>query len=117
ALEAEHGHRDLPAVAWLPDEVALVHFGIRHEDLAELAAPGHLLDAPDLDPGLLHVDKQEPDPPVRLGLGIGARQMEALLRIVGAARPRLLAVEHPFSISSLGPRAQAREVASRVRLA
>src|SRR5207247_11342549 len=48
ALEAEDRHRDLPAIARLPDEVSLVDPGAGEEDLAELAAAGHLLDTPDL---------------------------------------------------------------------
>ena len=54
---------------------------------------------------------------MRLGGGIGARQQEALLRVVRPARPRLLAGQQPLAVALLGARAQTREVAARVGLA
>ena len=54
---------------------------------------------------------------MRLGGGVRAREQEAPVRVVGPARPGLLAAERPFAVTSFGPRTQAREVAARVRLA
>src|SRR5205823_4963461 len=82
AFEPEHGHRDLPAVPGLTDEVAILDFDSREEDLAELAATGHLLDPPHLDTGLLHVDQEKADPAVRLGRAIGTGQQEAPVRVM-----------------------------------
>src|SRR5205814_10704383 len=85
--------------------------------LRELAAARHLADAPDLDARLVHVDQEEADALVRLTLGAGAREQEALVRVVSAARPCLLPVQHPLAVLALGAGAQAREVAARVGLA
>src|SRR5207253_11159483 len=54
---------------------------------------------------------------MRLGGGVRAREQEAPVRVVGPARPGLLAAERPFAVTSFGPGTQAREVAARVRLA
>src|SRR5205823_5119790 len=71
-LEAENRHCDLPAIARLPDEVAIVDLGPGEKDLAKLTTASHLLDPPDLDPGLVHVDQEKPDPAMRLGCRVGA---------------------------------------------
>ena len=66
---------------------------------------------------MLHVDEEEPDPAVRFGGRIRAGEQKALVGVVRAAGPRLLAAEHPFPIATLGSRAQSGEVAPGVRLA
>src|ERR1700674_1790432 len=113
----EHGHRNLPTRARLADQVAVLDHRVSQEDLAELTAPGHLADRPDLDSRLVQVDEEERDPLVSLGLAISARQQEALVGIVRAARPSLLSVEDPVPIASLGARAQPGQVAARVGFA
>src|SRR5215467_580900 len=100
ALEAEDRHRHPPAVSWLTDQVSVLDLGAGEKDLAELAAAGHLLDPPDLDARLMHVDEEEADSLVRFGVGIGAREQKALVGVVRSARPGLLAVEHPFAIAA-----------------
>ena len=117
ALEAEDRHRDLPAIAWLADEVSLVDPDAGEEDLAELAAAGHLLDRPDLDPGLMHVDQEKADASMSFRRRVGAGQQEGLVGVVRPARPGLLAAEHPLAVAALGARAQTGQVASRVGLA
>ena len=44
-------------------------------------------------PGRLHVDQQEADARLRLGVGIGADQEEAPVGVLGQRRPGLLAVD------------------------
>src|SRR5216683_3740915 len=117
ALEAEDRHRYLPAVARLTDQVAVFDLGSGEEYLRELAAAGHLANAPDLDARLVHVDQEEANALVRFAVGARARKQEALVRVVRAARPGLLPVQHPSAVLVLGTRAQAREVAARVGLA
>src|SRR6266567_296582 len=117
ALEAEDRHRDLPARARLADEVAILDHRAGEEDLAELPASGHLFDAPHLDARLVHVDEKERDALVRLGLTIGPCKQKALVGIVRAARPRLLAIQNPLPVTSLGASAQAGQVAACVWLA
>src|SRR5919204_1622781 len=117
ALEAEDGHRDLPAVRGLPYQVAVLDLGPGEEDLAELAAAGHLLDAPDLDARLMHVDEEETDAAVWLGRLVGGGEKKAPVRIVGAPRPGLLAPQHPSAVAPLGPGAQACQIAASVGLA
>ena len=53
-LEAERGHRHLPAVVDAADDVVLRAAGVGEEDLVELGRAVDLLDRPDLDAGLLH---------------------------------------------------------------
>ena len=101
----------------MPDEVSLLDLGSGEEDLAEFAAARHLLDAPDLDARLLHVDEEEPDPAMWLGGRIRAREQKALVGVVSAAGPCLLAAEDPLPIAALGSRAQSGEVAPGVWLA
>src|SRR5205807_8129215 len=49
--------------------------------------------------------------------GIGARQQEAAVRVVGAAGPDLLAVQHPLAVPAHGACLQVVEVAAGVGLA
>ena len=46
-------------------------------------------------------------------IGIGAREKNAELRVLRAARPDLLAIDHPFVTIKFGTCAQAGQVASR----
>src|SRR5206468_1303053 len=117
AFEAEDGHRDLPAVARLTDQVAVIYLRAGEKYLRELAAASHLADAPHLDARLVHVDEEEADALVRLTLSAGAGEQEALVRVVRAAGPGLLPVQHPPAVLALGARAQAGEVAARIWLA
>jgi hypothetical protein len=68
AFESEDRHGDLPACARLADHVTVVDCCAREEDLAKLAASGHLADAPHLDARLAHVDEEETDAAVCFGL-------------------------------------------------
>src|SRR6184192_2903942 len=85
--------------------------------IAELAPARHLFDATDLHSRLVHVDEEEPDAAVWVGARVGAGEQEALVGVVGPARTRLLAAEHPPAIALFRAGAQARQVAARVWLA
>ncbi len=117
ALEPEDSHGDLPARSRLTHDVAVFHHRVREKDLAELAAAGHLADPPHLDTGLMHVDQEERDALVRLGLGIAAREQETLVGVVRSARPGLLAVQDPVPVLPFRASAQAGQVATGVGLA
>src|SRR5229473_363915 len=116
-LETEDRHRDLPARSRLAYDVAVLDHRSREEDLAKLTAAGHLLDPPHFDARLMHVDQEERDAPVRLGIGVAAREEEAPVGVVRAARPGLLPVQDPVPVVALRPSAQARQVAACVGLA
>src|SRR2546426_5130398 len=65
----------------------------------------------------MHVDEKEGDALVRRSVAISAREQEALVRVVSAARPRLLSVQDPTAIPRLGSRSQAGQVTAGVGLA
>src|SRR5438034_301564 len=116
ALEAERRLRDLPALAEAADEVALLGARVGHEDLVELRAARDLLEGAHLHAGLAHVEQEARDPLVLGHAGIAAREQDAPVRDVAAARPDLLTVDEEVIAPVLGARAQAGEVRARVRL-
>src|SRR5581483_2468785 len=85
--------------------------------LVELGLAGHLAQRPDLDAGLVHVDHEVGHAPVLGDVGIGAREQQAPLGMVGQARPLLLPVDDPLVAVTDGRRRQARHVRARARLA
>src|SRR5713226_4476813 len=117
ALEPEDRHGDLPARGRFAHDVTVFHHRARQKYLAELTAACHLPDPPHFDTRLVHVDQEEGDAFVRLGLGVAAREQEALVGVVPATRPGLLTVEDPVPIVPFRPGAQTRQVTARVGLA
>ena len=68
-------------------------------------------------PGVRHVDDEHADAGVLGGVGIGAHEAEAVVGVVGARGPHLLAVHDEAVPVELGPGAQAGQVAAGVGLA
>ena len=71
---------------------------------------GDQLDRPRLDARLVHVDQQEGDALVLLGLRVGAHQAEAPVGVLRAGGPDLLAVDQPVVALVLALGLQAGEV-------
>ena len=99
-----------------PEDPVARHQHVVEEDLAELPGPVHRLDRPHGDAGAVHVDEQRGDPPVRGLRCPGARQQHAPLRVLGQARPDLLAVDPPAVTVAGRPAGERGQVAPRPRL-
>ena len=113
---AEHGHRDAPALADLPDEVLPRHADVLEEHLAELALAGDLAQWPDRHAGRVELAQDERDTAVAVG-AVGARQHEDPVRPRPQRGPDLLAVQHEVIAVEDGAGAQRREVAAGAGLA
>ena len=82
-------------------------------DLVEARLAVGLLDRPDLDPGRLHAQEEHGQALVLGHGGVGAGDQDAVVGVVGAAGPDLLAVDDPVARAvgrPLGAGAQARQV-------
>ena len=111
--------RHRPAVVQLAHEVLGGDLHVGEEDLVEIGvlAVGELGDGPGLDARGLHVDDEHADAGVLGGVGVGAHEAEAVVGVVRARRPHLLAVHDEAVPVQLGPGAQAGQVAAGVGLA
>ncbi len=76
----------------------------------------HRLDRPHRDPGTVHVDEQRGDPLVGRFGRPRAREEHAPLRVLGQARPDLLAADPPPLVGPRGPAGEGGQVAPRPRL-
>jgi hypothetical protein len=56
----------------------------------------HLVQGPNLNARLIHVDDEERQPLVFRGVGVRARQQHCSVGILRTGRPHLLAVDDPF---------------------
>ena len=115
-LEAEGGHRHLPAVVHAADDVVLRAAGVGEEDLVELRRPVGLDDGADLDALLVHRHEQVGDAGVLGRVGVGAGEQEAVVGVLGLGGPDLLAVDDPLVAVELGLALQAGEVGAGVGL-
>ena len=117
ALVAEGRLGDLPALTEPADQVFRLDGGVGHEDLVELRAAGDLLEGPDLDAGLAHVEEEAGDALVLGHLRVRAGQEDAEVGDVAAGGPDLLAVDQEAAVALvLGARAQAGQVGAGVGL-
>ena len=96
--------RDRPAVALSPDDVLVGDPRVLDEQLVELRLAGDLAQRAHLHGVLLHVHEEVGEALVLGRIGIGARHQHAPLRILGAARPHLLASDHPLVAALDGAR-------------
>src|SRR6266849_1864294 len=85
-------------------------------DLVEFLHAVGLLDRPHFDTRTLHVEKEHRQPLVLGHIGIGAGDQEAVVRVVRARSPDLLAVDDPVLALFLRARAQAGDIRSARRL-
>src|SRR5680860_1311536 len=116
ALIAERDLGESPPVVFVTHEVLGGNADVGEEHLVEVGATVHLADGPDIDARGLHVDDEVGDAAVRLRVGVGARQQDAVAGDVGERRPDLLAVHDVGVAVTLGSCGQRREVAPRARL-
>ena len=77
----------------------------------------HLLDGPDLDSGLVHVDHEIGDALVLHRVPIGAGDKDRHVGMIGARVPHLLTVDDPAVAVSHGGGLQPGEVGAGARLA
>src|ERR1700738_3723177 len=89
---------------------------IRKIDLVELLHAVGLLDRPHLDAGALHVEEEHGQALVLWHIGIGTGDQEAVVGIMRARGPDLLAVDDPVVALLLRAGAQARDVGAAGRL-
>ena len=82
-----------PAAVLLADAILDRHPHILEPDLVDLMAAVEQRDGPDRDARTLHVDQQEGDAGLLLGVGIGAHQAENPIGILTERIPGLLAVD------------------------
>ena len=85
-------------------------------DLVELLHAVGLLDRPHLDALALHVEEEHRQALVLGHIGIGARDQKAVVGIMRARGPDLLAVDDPVVALLFRARAQARDVGAAGRL-
>ena len=118
ALKTQQTHGDPPAIPRLPDDVLSRTHGPIKKYLIELGGTGQLLDGADSDPRLGHGQQEKAQPPVALVLGIGARQHEDVVRLVGQGGPYFLAGDAPFLATGikLSPGPDGREIRASTRL-
>ena len=90
-LVGEQVHGDRPAAVDLAEQSVERHHDVVEEDLAELLRAVHRLDRTHGDAGAVHVDEQRGDPTVgRFGRSRPGQE-DAAVRVLGQARPDLLA--------------------------
>ena len=116
ALVHQRRDRDHPAVALAADDVLVGDVGVLDEELVELGLAGDLAQRPHLDLVLLHVHEEVGEPLVLGGVGVGAGDEHAPLRLVGERRPDLLAGDPPAAVLLHRLRLQRGEVRARLRL-
>ena len=115
-LVHQGGERGLPALAHLAQALAVGNAHVGEEHLVEVGAARHLLDRPHLDARRLHRQEEHGEAGVLGHVGIGAGDDDAVVAVVRARGPHLLAVDHPTLAVPLGPRADAGHVGARRRL-
>ena len=117
ALVAERHLGQPPAVVDVADEVRRGDPHVGEEHLVEAGYPGHGRDRPDLDAREIHRADQVRDALVLGHIGIGAGDQNAEAGELGATRPDLLTVDHPFVPVEHGARAEAGQIRARPGLA
>ena len=116
AFVGQHGHRDAPAFADLPDQMIARHAGVLEEHLAELALAGHLPQRSHGDAGRVELAEHERDAAVAI-FRIGAAQHEDPVRPRAEGGPDLLPVQHEVVAVEDGAGLERRQVAAGTGLA
>ena len=106
----------MPAVVDSTDDVVFGAARIIEEDFAELSRAVGLRDATHFDAGLTHRHQEIRDALVLRGSSVGSSKEEAVVGVVAASGPHLLAVDHPLVTIEHGARLQAGEVAAAIGL-
>ena len=120
-LVHQGGERGLPALAHLAQALAVGDAHVGEEHLVEVGAARHLLDRPHLDARRLHRQEEHGEAGVLGHVGIGAGDDDAVVAVMRARGPHLLAVDHPAlapirQFGALGAGADAGHVGARRRL-
>ncbi len=113
ALVHQCGQRDVPALADTAEPLLVGNAHVGEIHLVELRRAARLLDRADFDARALHVEKEHGEALVLRHVRIGAQDQKAVIRIVRAGRPDLLAVDDPVVAVLLRLRAQACDVGTR----
>ena len=113
ALVRQQVHRQAPPVAGMAEHPLAGNDHVVEEHLGELVDAVHRAQRPDGDPRGVHVHEKRGDAAVARG---DAGEQHAARRVLGQARPDLLAGDHPGVAARGRPRAQRREVTSRAWL-
>src|SRR4051812_47710005 len=116
ALVHERRQGDLPPVADATDDVGVGDAHLLEEELVELRLARDLAQRPDGHAGLLHVHEEVGEALVLRDAPVRPRHEHAPLRVLGAARPHLLAGDHPLVAVLDRLRLQRGEVGPGVRL-
>ena len=116
ALVAEQELRVVPALVELADEVLGRDADVLEPHLVDLVAAVDQLDRPDRHAGGGHVDEQERDAGLLLGLGVGADQVEDPVAVLPEGGPGLLAVDDELVAVADRGGAQRGEVGAGVGL-
>ena len=106
----------LPALAHLAQALAVGDAHVGEEHLVEVGAARHLLDRPHFHARRLHRQEEHGQALVLGHVGIGAGDDDAVVGVMRARGPDLLAVDHPAVAVTLGPGADAGHVGARRRL-
>ena len=121
----EDGHRpfrgegalgDGPAPVLVAEEVLDRHDHVVEEDLVEVGRPPRLADRSHVDARRRHVDDQAADALVLGGVGVGADEEHAPVRLLGPAGPHLLPVDHVAVAVAHGAGLEAGQVGAGVGL-
>ena len=114
-----HQRRDghLPAVADGGDEVLGRHHGVGEEHLIERRMAVHLLERAHFDALLAHVEHEVREALVLRHVPVRACEQEAVVGVVGAGGPHLLAVDDPVVAVAVGAGGCAGEVGAAAGLA
>ena len=113
----EGGDGHLPAVAGVGNLVFRRHLGIGEEHLVERRMAVHLLERAHFHAALVHGQNEVGKPLVLRHVPIRARQQQAVVRMMGAGGPHLLAVDDPLLAVELGAACRPGEVRTAPRLA
>src|SRR5262249_53512538 len=106
----------VPAVADRAQALAIRDDDVGEIDLVELLHAVGLLDRTDLHTGALHAEKEHGESLVLGHIGIGAGDQEAVVGIMRARGPYLLAVDDPVVALLFRARAKARNIGAAGRL-
>ena len=110
AFEHERGVGHRPAVVEPADDVCHRHSGVVDEHLAEHRPAGHLAQRSNLDPRLMHVEREIRDALVLGCVGVGTRQQHAPIGVLASAGPHLLPGDDVLVAVEFGLGGEAGEV-------
>ena len=112
----ERGHRHLPALADPPDQVLRRHVRVGEKHLVKRRVAIHLFERLHVYARLLYVDHEIRQPLMLGRIPIRAGQQQAVIGMMGAGGPDLLAVDEPIVAVQIRTGGGASEVRAAARL-